>query len=447
MKTPMTNGHMHVFTSECAPPNYLRVKTHKLLKKYPKPIKFVFESQYFRNIILRLDKQSSILLWGKMRFYLKRGISFFKISTMPNQRKVFEYSLKAAEQFEDNPRLIALTLDLDKMDTNSPPKIRYPAQWYEVQQIKKDYPDNIFPFISADPRTKSGKALVKWVHKYFTTGVRSKVKNKVIPFSSGIKLYPAHGHFPFDPRLDELYKYAEKNGIPLMFHCTRDGSQYIGSEIEYLIPKKPEMIMPFKAFKSRIEAEKVQAEIYTRIENYYKEGWIKNSKFGKNEHACDLFSHPQNYIPIMCKYPKLKICLAHMGGGDEVKSMHLSKQEWGKADVEDELKIIWKIDGHNWARLIKCIMKKYDNFYTDISSTITHLDEEPYATNIKNWLDETDKNNIALGHRVLFGTDFFMTEFQHDEVELYGFMLSKLGKWFDTMSRDNFDRYLSQDTF
>ena len=44
----------------------------------------------------------------------------------------------------------------------------------------------------------------------------------------------------------------------------------------------------------------------------YKNTNVK--EFKENKRICNLFSHPENYLPILDKYPKLRFCFAHLGG-------------------------------------------------------------------------------------------------------------------------------------
>jgi uncharacterized protein len=442
MDTPLTNIHMHIFTSECAPPSFLRSRSLKALKIVAIPVKLLLENQSTRFYIWLLKKHM-FLLSRADKSKVNRVIAFLYSGTQVNQENVFNISLNVARNYDKNSRLMAQTLDMDFMDNNSKPLVPYVTQLYEVKHVKENYPDNIFPFICADPRSNSGIQLVNWIRYYFENGVKSKLSDEILPYCSGIKLYPAHGFFPFDPRLDELYKYAEEKRIPLMFHCTRLGSQYIGSEIENLIPRQPEMIMPAENNVKYSQAQAAQQEIFARIERYYqKKGWIKNSKIGVNEYACDLFSHPQNYIPVMCKYPNIKICLAHMGGSEEVEFMHLQDLQTSNADKK--LKEIWKTDQHNWASLIKNLMGEHENLYTDISSTITDLDNEQILINIIDWLKTPFKSTSqTLGDRVLFGTDFYLSEISKSETDLYGYLQSKLPDYINKMCRQNINNYLA----
>ena len=127
-------------------------------------------------------------------------------------------------------------------------------------------------------------------------------------------------------------------------------------------------------------------DIYDRIERYYRNGWIKNSDQGNNDLACDLFGHPDNYVPILEKYPKLRICLAHMGGSAEVI---------GDTKAKDDLKILRKIwaangDGTNWFQRIHEMMKRYKNMYTDISYTLSDLDKPEVTKTILDFMEEKD---------------------------------------------------------
>jgi uncharacterized protein len=192
-----------------------------------------------------------------------------------------------------------------------------------------------------------------------------------------------------------LYAYAEREGIPLIYHCTRVGSQYIGSNIEDLIPANPEMIMPDPEHPGHAVAMAARDEINARIERYRARGWIRNSGLGVNDHACDLFSHPQNYVPVMLKFPKLKICLAHMGGATEVSFMdpELPDERGRMAATHRKyhrLKKTWAIDGYNWAALIRDLMVKHENLYTDLSYTVADLDSLLVRTNIGRWLATRD---------------------------------------------------------
>lgn len=451
MKTPLTNIHMHIFTSECAPPNFLRVQTSFLLRVLAPLLKPLVENDSTRGFIARVNWLLS--LFGRTnRRKIGRYIAFLDVASQYAEADIFRIALKAAKTYDPHPRLVALTLDMDNMDNNSSPVVNYQTQLTQALHLKRLYPDTIFPFISADPRSMAGDELVRYIRKYFETGVRSHRSDAIIPYCAGIKLYPAHGFFPFDLRLEKLYEYAEKEGIPLLFHCTRVGSQYVGNNITALFPPKLDMIMPEVGSPDHATATVVKHEIYARIERYRNKGWIRNSTLGVNDHACDLFSHPQNYVPVMLRFPKLKICLAHMGGATEVSYMDpdMPDKHGKKAALHGKylrMKETWETDGHNWAKLIQQLMVEHTNLYTDLSYTLADLDNILIQQNNRRWLEIKDLTNKELSARVLFGTDFYMTEAEKGEAKLYELMRSILSNHFDQITRENPERFLGARCF
>ena len=439
MLVPLTNNHIHVFDSDCAPNNFLRVIDVDFVRKHSAKIKWILENKKTRRFIWILER----LLKNRKpekRKKLAKYVSFLSIATQESQYNIFKDALKIAKTYDPQARLLTMTLDMDFMDDNNPPDKNYCTQLNEVKHIKRYYPDNFFPFVSIDPRARSGETLLRWARNFFEFGLVSKSSGQTYPFFSGIKMYPALGFFPFDPRLEKIYAYAEENGIPITLHCTRVGSLYIGKNIEGLIPLRPKMIMPKEGGEVFDKAQIAQNEIYERMKKYSDEGWIKNSEIGKNDLACDLFSHPQNYVPIMLKFPKLKICLAHMGGEYEIEFMNAADRKNG--NPRKERVKIWDMDGYNWAELIRDLMKEHPCLYTDISFSVSDLDSPKIAANFNEWLDAIDKNGYELGNRILFGTDYYMTEMANRESELYKLASEKLEKWFDRITRDNSKAFL-----
>jgi predicted TIM-barrel fold metal-dependent hydrolase len=423
------------------------VKKERAIKLYAKPIKLFLESKNIRDLLFWLDKKYIRVIRGKARKDILNLIAFLRIASMDSQREIFLRSLEVAKRYSDYPRLVALTMDLDYMDTNSNPDVRFVTQLSQAKLIKRDFPDQLFLFIGIDPRRFQGMELVKQVKEELLKGVKSTDGKTVRPYCSGIKIYPAHGYFPFDPALDELYKYASEEQIPIIFHCTRIGSQYIGRNIQSRIPFNPEMIMPDSTHPQYAKALGGANQIKERISRYYTKGWVKNNPIGKNEFSCDLFSHPQNYISVLIKYPNLKICLAHMGGSDEVRHMYSDSKhkKKDKSVRKENLLEIWRMDGNNWANLIQDMMIEYKNLYVDVSSTISHFDDPVVIRNTTNWMNQKDKGGELLSTRFLFGTDFFMTEMLAAESELYDMMdQSQFKKFFIADAESNWTKFITK---
>ena len=431
MSLPFTNVHTHVFNSECAPDRFLRILPIPVVRKAPRIIKGVIDSKIGRGIIHGLFK-----VWYRKssdkRKAIDKYIAFLDVGTDVSQMEVFRTALEAGSTFDPAVRIVGLTMNMDYMDSQSSKKqISFVTQLEEVKKIKRYYPSTFFPFLGIDPRHKAGIDLVNFAKPYFETGAVSP-EGKVYPYFCGIKLYPALGFFPFDPRLEELYAYAQEHQLPVMTHCTRVGSQYIGNLIESLIPDSPPMI-------DSASTVTVKASVEARITAYKTRGWIKNSKLGENDLACDLFGHPENYIPVLEKFPDLRLCMAHMGGSNEIRK-----------SMKDELADIRQVDPDSWFEHIERIMKIYPNLYTDISYTLSDFNDKDgdvfkaTLAFLNTLVDPNDPQEGKLGDRVLFGTDFFMTEQEKREPELYAITKENLATWWDAIGKHNTQKFLMQ---
>lgn len=155
----------------------------------------------------------------------------------------------------------------------------------------------------------------------------------------GVKIYPTLGYKPSHERLmEEIYPFMIEKGLPLLAHCS-PGSV--------------------------------------------------NSKDMSKEDAHKL-ADPDNYIPVMDKFPELRICLGHFGGIGEWRR-HIN-------DRRDK-------ENPTWLTKISILMRsgKYPNLYTDISYTIFNFQEN--VPLLKILLEDEE-----IVGKVLFGSDFFMVE-------------------------------------
>jgi predicted TIM-barrel fold metal-dependent hydrolase len=206
------------------------------------------------------------------------------------------------------------------------------------------------------------------------------------------------------------------------------------------------MTRPAKETDAFQTAEK---DIQARIDEYYKRGWIKNSANGDNDLACDLFTHPQNYIPVLEKFPSLKICIAHMGGiGEFQMNEDLYNTNWlGINKLQSQFKELAKIrevDTVRWLDRLREMMQHYPSLFTDVSYTVSYFDQDLMVKRLTEFAETLDESDTKLGHRILFGTDFFMTEQEKKEADLYGLIKNTeaLQGWLDGFCRENVERYV-----
>jgi uncharacterized protein len=392
MTQKTTNIHIHIFNGKCAPDYFFKMVLPPYLDKYADEIKAFLERRSIRWFIRLLSRRN-----GNSHF--QKYLNFIETGTQNSQQDVFHKAMESYNSFGSDMRFVALTLNLDYMDEEESGHARIEEQLKEVEKVRSYYPNHLFPFVSVDPRHKTGTDLLQWVSE--------KIERRVF---FGIKLYPAMGYFPFHPGLDELYKWAEANEIPVMTHCTREGNYYTGKMMNVIPQNNPVSLYPQST---------AMDSIYKRIERFMTKPFTRdNSKYG-----CNVFSNPENYIPILEKYPKLKLCFAHFGGEDEVLAKEIP--ELVKREIDDL---------PYWGQRIIDIMNRFANVYTDISYTLA---KEEALDKIIPYL------NQPIGDRILFGTDFYMTVRTIPEDTLFQKSLNKLKiSGFNQIAGINNDNYL-----
>jgi uncharacterized protein len=393
-----TNIHSHFFNGKCVPDYFFKMALPSALDPFADEIKAFLEKSTIRRIIRAISKRHGNSM-------LQKYLNFIEIGTQNSQLDVFKLALSNYSSFPGKMRFVGLTLNLDYMDTAESNHARIESQLLEIERARSFYPDQLFPFVSADPRHLTGEPLRDWV----------AAKIERLGFF-GIKLYPAMGYFPFHPGLDDLYKWAEKFQVPIISHCTRSGNYYTGKMTDVIPHNRPDSLNP---------GSPTMETIYKRIERFMSDKFTRdNPKYG-----CNVFSNPENYIPILEKYKKLKICLAHFGGDDELMK-------------KDHEIVNRKIDDKkDWGtRIIELLENdEFKNVYTDISYTLSNEEALKFIAKL------IEK---SYGDRILFGTDFFMTIREKAEDFLWQNCLQNIGiERFRKIAGVNNDLFLKSSFF
>ena len=357
---PFYNCHIHVFSAQCAPKKFLQVGLPGWLDWAAGGIKGALETRAGRTFMGLFSKIRNPRLK-----VLSRYGSFASIGTNSSQQMVFENVLR---YYPAGTRFVALTLNMDHMGAG-PSELKYQGQIDQVIRLRRLYPDVLLPFLCVDPRMGTMEELTSFVKKYIGRHELPDGTSTTKPFV-GIKLYPSLGFFPYDIRLSGVYEYCEEHDIPIMTHCTPSGAFFLGKIT-------PMMCMP---------------------ECIPGSNPLPPTQFsGKNNDVdCDNFLLPSNWDCVLAKHPNLKVCLAHMGGTSEM---------W--PEKSDGLRA-------NWHEEVKRLISSHPNVYTDISYTLSD-EKADYRT----WKAiETLLNDNLYSHRILFGTDYFMTEQEDAEENL-----------------------------
>jgi predicted TIM-barrel fold metal-dependent hydrolase len=326
------NIHTHIFTIHHVPHKFLPLNLvaalknkfwNKIIRRILHLFSFFTKNDYYNRIVVMADaaenkKQEDILL-GMMGYYPSKT------------------------------RFGLLTLDMDYMSAGKAEQ-DYLTQLEQMVAIKRQYDERVIPFMSLDPRRPG---LLELAKLYVDLGF------------GGFKLYPPLGFFPFDERLDEVYAFAESQGLPVITHCSPGGIYWRGKITSEL---------------------RIHPKTGERLEGR------NNAEFARN------FSHPSNYQYVLEKFPKLKICLAHFGGGEEWDKY--LENRWPPVDVERRLKGLPPIGPVSWLSTIVEMMEKYDTLYADIAYT---AHEERFLPVIKVML-----NTPELREKILYGSDCYM---------------------------------------
>ncbi|QPH55240.1 amidohydrolase family protein [Pontivivens ytuae] len=166
----------------------------------------------------------------------------------------------------------------------------------------------------------------------------------------GVKLYPPLGFDPSDRRLmEKVYPYCIEHDLPVLSHCSRGG--------------------------------------------------VRGARLDK--WSANLLARPQAFKPVLESFPDLRVCLAHFGGGaawEEYVKVGLDPAD-PEARKENFLASLLDMLRAEDAPGVRT----YPGLYTDIS--YTSFNYEDYIPVLSVFLQDR-----RIRDRVLFGSDFYMTE-------------------------------------
>lgn len=370
----------------------------------------------------------------------KRYASFLHVGKRAGQMDVFRDLL---EQYSDSSmKITALSLYMEKLGAGNS-TTGFEGQIEEIIQVKKRYPERLIAFFGLDPRWKaSGTEIAETIKAYFNTKLEiSAVSPSVFAFS-GIKLYPSTGYYAFDEKLRPSFDWAAENNVPIMTHCNYLGGIFNNSR-DYLKANlgayNPYTGQSYPAPRADHELE---SKLFKRLFN--------TQKASNNQIYSGYFLEPYSYRKMLehyCSINKpLKICFAHFGGNEHMKLQFRIEKE----HIKDPGNYYAVEHSKNWCAQIQELLS-LPNVYTDVSYALTDHDTHDFIFNemkTKNYRD-----------RILFGTDFFMTERVAKEKDTYNLFKKKAmavqvtkangvvtNAW-DMMASENVENYLKSNYY
>ncbi|MDP1545701.1 MAG: amidohydrolase family protein [Anaerolineales bacterium] len=316
MDTSIYNCHIHTFTAEhVLPDNFL---SRLLIKAMRKPWLRKSLLWLFGRLILRMNRDA-VHLTGR----------FFARGSFESQEHVYKH---LCHQYPKDTRFIVLPMDFEFMGIGTPIH-PYEKQLKELAELRDNNKPNLIPFCAVDPRRPNVVEEFKRWHREY------KIR--------GVKIYPNLGYYPYDPVLMEVYKYCEKNKLPVQAHCSPGGIR----------------------------------------------------KFGLSHEEARQFANPDNYKRVLEQFPNLNFCLAHFGGAEEWER-HLTGEIPSDGEGEE-----------TWLSSITDMIRsgKYPNLFTDVSYTLFMAMPAHRPFNYFNFLNVI-LEDPAIREHVLFGTDYYMVE-------------------------------------
>ncbi len=412
------NAHTHVFTFKNVPDKFGKTFAWGLAGVIS--IQKVRMSQFFRWAlrVMRKLKKSDADGFDRMANFVEHGQGKDAVDKDITQKDIFK---NLQSYYPVGTRFIALSMDMEYMDAGAVPE-KYDLQTKELEEIKRDNRKTFYPFIFADPRRISDRKTPFNGETNFVEYLKKKLADQTF---NGIKMYPALGYWPFDKNMEGVYDFALEKSVPIMVHCS-------GGPVYNRGKKKFDFHPIFNQIKLGGEKAKEFSTHFSNPINYHMllNPEIISKYWGKEK-----------------DYRQLKICLGHFGG--DVEWMKYLQNPWVAAKGAVEESEFASLDPKNWNynknfesgkytwfSVICDLLRKYDNVYADISSS---LEEERIFPLLKMLLESSE----TLRKKILFGTDYYMVSIDKSERELSIGLRSYLGEeLFEQIAVTNVERYL-----
>jgi predicted TIM-barrel fold metal-dependent hydrolase len=346
------NTHTHIFNVPCVPDAF--ITNYRFPQAASKLIRSAVHKKLLRKILLGILKNIPFSVGGMQ---LRRYAALVEVAINKYQDEVFETLIS---NYPAHARFVILTMNFDYMTGEAPQGNYnlYDTQLHEVLEVKKKFGDKVLPFLFIDPRRGEDECMRQLNFFFDPNNNRGMV---------GIKLYPSLGYYPFHPAMQPVYAFAEKHQIPIITHSNKGGGAYYAGRFN-------RQLMSYNSFNPTNVTSNYLDEVLTPFPDF------KNPRDYAN-----IMMHPLTYYDVLDKFPKLKICMAHFGGDDELLDQD---------KPEDKSR-------HNWTRSIKTLMRQFENVYTDVSFMLVNKKANERIL--------ADMGDTTLNRKILFGTDFFMT--------------------------------------
>jgi predicted TIM-barrel fold metal-dependent hydrolase len=258
---------------------------------------------------------------------------------------LFEKLTDSYGMYKDKMRFVHFMMDMEKA-YKQPAKVYYPFFPQQLQNMKKlqlQHPEKIIGFSAFDPRRDNWENIAD--------------ASNASGFS-GYKFYPAMGYLPYEDsdlavrdRIDKFFAYCVERDRPIFVHCTPIG-------------------------------------------------------FETKEHY-GLNTHPKHWANVLLKFPDLRLCFGHAGGGQADRDDAAGKKKYYGWTAKTSAQ--WE-DPDNFARIIATLCTQYKNVYCEVAYIIELLQGEDWVNSFITNLETARKNTgqYDLMKKIAYGSDWDM---------------------------------------
>lgn len=340
--------HAHCFTLQNVPKNFTRLHLIKV------PHGFLM-SKFYKWLSRRFKEPDSGFL------------AFFRVGAYYNSTLITKKLLNNYHKFfkgrneEKHFVVVMLSMNMEYAISQEIPEnhdyqlmdLAATCNFFDKARNLK-YSASIIPFLGLDPNNKNAYRLFLEIFE-----------EKMLAHPCfGLKIYPTLGYLPSHPVLMDIFGVAEEKHIPITTHCGGAATKT-------------------DAHKVAIKAVQINeaGELFV-----HKETFSGSSK----DDFVEYFNGPDRWLPVLKKYPKLRLNIAHFGSSDQWEHF-LKNENDPKNHVFQTLRLV----------------ENHENVFADISYTYF---DRPSLTRIRDLMIA----NPVFQKKFLFGSDFYMVLNEND---------------------------------
>lgn len=360
---PRFDVHCHLFTRDFIPDNYFHLRLPWLMKR----------STLRRLIRILKGRKIDDDTWTQ------HATDFMEVARKDSLVQVADEMLSESEEdFLFCPLMMDMTQAFGETTVRD-----MHVQLDAMREARNAHQERLLPFVALDPNNPDMEALFL---KAFSDDYRFY----------GVKIYPLLGYLPNHPKLMDVFEVCEALGIPVTTHCGGNATRAIAKTFD----------LPSRRYNS--QGQIVDECLSVSFKNEEEKGLF--------------FSDPARWLPVLERFPKLRLNLAHFGGDDQWKRFS-------------------RKDSDTWVHRILSMMEDFDHVYTDVSFLL-HLTEKRHSGFLETF-EELLLDKELVRNRTLFGSDYYMVLI-HEKLPLVSrnFLFRLNDELENKLTRENPRRFL-----